>query len=160
MYSLISLFMNICRYLDDTLAVNIAHFLTFVKQIYLNERMLNKVNITSDSCHFLVICTLPFAAGHLCYKYRQSTGRTSSDVRPESRNYQRWRGRGLSKSSLQIVVKPNLDFNRHNSTKILNLISHNSIINSNNVISTRGRRGRDHLEVGFTTTCAISAYLH
>ena len=75
MYSLISLFMNICRYLDDTLPVNIAHFLTFVKQIYLNERMLNKVNITSDSCHFLVICALPFAAGHLCYKYRQSTGK-------------------------------------------------------------------------------------
>jgi hypothetical protein len=61
--------------LDDTLAVNIAHFLKFVKQIYLNERMLNKVNITSDSCHFLVICTLPFAEGHLCYKYRQSTGK-------------------------------------------------------------------------------------
>ena len=72
MYSLISLFMNICRYLDDTLAVNIAHFLTFVKQIYLNERMLN---ITSDSCHFSIICTLLFAAGHLCYKYRQSTGK-------------------------------------------------------------------------------------
>jgi hypothetical protein len=25
---------------------------------------------------------------------------------------------------------------------------------------TRGRRGRDHMVVGFTTTCAICAYQH
>jgi len=27
-------------------------------------------------------------------------------------------------------------------------------------LNIRGRRGRDHMVVGFTTTCAISAYPH
>ena len=44
-------------------------------------------------------------------------------------------GRGWSKSSLHVVIKPKLHFNRHNSTKILNLIRNNSIINSNNLMS-------------------------
>jgi len=26
--------------------------------------------------------------------------------------------------------------------------------------TVRGRRGRDHMVIGFTTTCAISAYHH
>ena len=29
-----------------------------------------------------------------------------------------------------------------------------------NIIYIRGRRGRDRMVVGFTTTCAISAYHH
>ena len=29
-----------------------------------------------------------------------------------------------------------------------------------NLINSRGRRGRDRMVVGFTTTCAISAYHH
>ena len=52
-HSLISLFNNNCKYLDDISTVNISNFLTFVKQIYPKELTLNGINITSDSCQFL-----------------------------------------------------------------------------------------------------------
>ena len=51
-HSLISLFNNNCKYLDDISTVNISNFLTFVKQIYPKELTLNEINI-SDSCQFL-----------------------------------------------------------------------------------------------------------
>ena len=45
-YSIITL------HLDDILTVNNPNLLTFVEQIYPNERTLNKINITTDSCQF------------------------------------------------------------------------------------------------------------
>ena len=52
-HSLINLFNNNCKYLDDISTVNISNFLTFVKQIYPKELTLNESNITNDSCQFL-----------------------------------------------------------------------------------------------------------
>jgi len=61
-HSLIILFNNNCRYLDDISTVNNSNFLTFVKQIYLTEITLNEINITSDSCQFLDL-KIPFFQG-------------------------------------------------------------------------------------------------
>ena len=35
-----------------------------------------------------------------------------------------------------------------------------SFVITDEIYSARDRRGRDHMVVGFTTTCAISAYHH
>ena len=52
-HSLISLFNNNCRYLDDILTVNNHNVLTFVKQTYPKELSLNRANNTSESCEYL-----------------------------------------------------------------------------------------------------------
>ena len=51
-HSLISLFNNNCRFLDDILIVNNPNFLTFGKQIYSKKFTVNNANIICESCQF------------------------------------------------------------------------------------------------------------
>ena len=50
---------NNCTYLDNILTVSHPNWLAFVKQMYTNDRMMNKANITTTLVHFW-IQTYPF----------------------------------------------------------------------------------------------------
>ena len=58
--SLIGLFNNNCRYLNDILTVNNPNFLMLVKHFYPQELTLNKANITRDFSQFFLFRHIPF----------------------------------------------------------------------------------------------------